>query len=205
MSTPGTDDFAPTADEPLRGRLRRADKVMSAPEIEALLTGAFCGRTATVGPDGYPYIVPNLFVWLRGQVYLHTAKLEGHFLANVRHADRISFEVDEAGEVFPYGPVECDTSVSYRSVIVFGKIRIIGDDAEKIEFYTTFMAKYAPAESWARSRGSFPRLGKTIVYAITPEAITGKQGLLPALADRWPNRKPAAPAPPPGAPPEGAA
>jgi nitroimidazol reductase NimA-like FMN-containing flavoprotein (pyridoxamine 5'-phosphate oxidase superfamily) len=106
--------------------------------------------------------------------------------------------------VFPYGPVECDTSVSYRSVIVFGKIRIIENEAAKIEFYTTFMTKYAPAESWGRDRGSFPRLGKTIVYAITPEAITGKQGLLSALADRWPNRQPAAPTLPLGTPPDGA-
>jgi len=193
MSTPGV---TPASTEPaLRGRLRRADKIMSMAEVDAFLAGAFCGRTATVGADGYPYVVPNLFVWLRGQVYLHTAKVDGHFLANVRHADRISFEADQAGEVFPYGPVECDTSVSYQSVIVFGRIRIIESDAEKIEFYSTFMAKYAPAESWGRERGSFPRRDKTIVYAITPEAITGKQGPLPLLAERWPNKRPAAAAP----------
>jgi hypothetical protein len=40
MSTPGTDDFAPTADEPIRGRLRRADKVMSAPPLGAPPQGA---------------------------------------------------------------------------------------------------------------------------------------------------------------------
>jgi nitroimidazol reductase NimA-like FMN-containing flavoprotein (pyridoxamine 5'-phosphate oxidase superfamily) len=186
MCTPGSDNQPPAADEAVRrGRLRRADKEMSAAEVEAFLSSAFCGRTATVGSDGYPYIVPNLFVWLRGQVFLHTARLEGHFLDNVRHADRVSFEIDEPGEVFPYGPVECDTSVSYRSVIVFGRIRLIDDDAQKIEFYSTFMTKYAPAESWGRERGSFPRRGKTIVYAITPEAITGKEGTLPKLAQRW--------------------
>ncbi len=186
MSAPDTDDVILPAGDPLRrGRLRRADKVMSTEETESFLSSRFCGRTATVDADGYPYVVPNLFVWMHGQVYLHTAKLEGHFLANVRHADRASFEVDEAGEVFPYGPVECDTSVSYRSVIVFGRIRIIDDEAQKIEFYAAFLAKYAPADSWGRERGSFPRLDKTIVYAIRPEAITGKQGPLPALDRRW--------------------
>jgi nitroimidazol reductase NimA-like FMN-containing flavoprotein (pyridoxamine 5'-phosphate oxidase superfamily) len=182
-----------TPESHLRGRLRRADKVMSTGEIDAFLAGAFCGRTATVGPDGYPYVVPNLFVWQRGLVYLHTANVTGHFLTNVRHADKISFEVDEPGEVFPYGAVECDTSVSYRSVILFGRIRIVADQGEKTGFYTSFMTKYAPAGSWGRERGSFPRLDKTIVYVITPEAITGKQGPLPALAERWPNRKPARP------------
>jgi hypothetical protein len=189
MSTPGGVDAGGALDDPFRrGRFRRADKVMTAAQIGEFLGHAFCGRTATVGPDGYPYVVPNLFIWQRGCVYLHTAKVAGHFLANVRHADKVSFEVDEPGEVFPYGPVECDTSVSYRSVVLFGRIRVIDAEAEKSEFYSAFMSKYAPADSWGRERGSFPRLDKTIVYAITPEAVTGKQGTLPALAQRWQHR-----------------
>ena len=44
----------------IRGQLRRADKVMSTAEIDHVLRTRFCGRTATVGSDGYPYVVPNL-------------------------------------------------------------------------------------------------------------------------------------------------
>ncbi len=154
-------------------------------EIDALLATAFCGRTATVGADGYPYVVPNLFIWRNQQIYLHTAKLDGHFLENVRHTDRCSFEIAEPGEIFPYGPVECDTSVAYRSVIVFGRIRVIDDAAEKVEFFSAFMAKYAPPESWGRERGSFPRIDKTIVFELQPEALTGKKGPLPMAAERW--------------------
>ncbi|MGA2709377.1 MAG: pyridoxamine 5'-phosphate oxidase family protein [Steroidobacteraceae bacterium] len=199
MSTPNTLDPGAAAPieaadaTPRRGRLRRADKVMTTEEIDAFLAGTFCGRTATIGPDGYPYVVPNLFIWTRGQVYLHNAKIVGHFMTNVRYCDRVSFEIDEAGEVYPYGPAECDTTVSYRSVVLFGRIRIVEDEAEKIEFYTAVMRKYAPAESWGRERGSFPRLGMTVVYAITPELITGKQGPLPPLAQRWSKPKPKLP------------
>jgi nitroimidazol reductase NimA-like FMN-containing flavoprotein (pyridoxamine 5'-phosphate oxidase superfamily) len=170
-----------------RGRMRRTDKAMTPEEIDALLSRVFCGRTATVGADGYPYLVPNLFVWRAGEVYLHTALSEGHFIANVRLSDRICFEADEPGEIFPYGHVECDTSVSYRSVIVFGRIRIVEEEAEKTAFYQAFLQKYAPEESWGREKGSFPRMRSTIVYAITPDAVTGKEGRLPPLADRWPN------------------
>jgi len=176
----------PEDESPRRGNLRRADKIMSNEEIDAFLASTFCGRTATVGPDGYPYVVPNLFIWAKGQIYLHNAKVVGHFMTNVRHCDRVRFEIDEVGEVYPYGAVECDTTISYRSVVLFGRIRIVDDTAEKIEFYTAVMKKYAPPESWGRERGTFPRLDKTVVYAITPEQITGKQGPLPPLAKRWP-------------------
>lgn len=177
-----------TAETEIRGRLRRTDKRMHDAEAQALLARAFCGRTATVGADGYPYVVPNLFVWMQGRVFLHTAPYEGHFLRNVRHCDRVSFEVDEPGQIFPYGHVECDTSVSYRSVIVFGRIRIVSDESEKTLFYEAFLRKYAPPDSWGREKGSFPRLKGTIVYFIEPEVLTGKEGKLPALEDQWPRR-----------------
>jgi uncharacterized protein len=169
-----------------RGQLRRGDKLLTVDEVGAFLAEAFCGRTATVGPDGYPYIAPNLFVWHDGVVYLHTTRHPGHFAANVRHCDRVSFEVDEAGEVFPYGNVECDTSVSYRSVVMFGRIRVLDAATEAEDFFRRFMTKYAPADSWGREVGSFPRIPATIVYAIMPELITGKRGILPPLDQRWP-------------------
>ena len=37
---------------PPRAQLGRADKVMSADEIDAFLATSFCGRTATFGADG---------------------------------------------------------------------------------------------------------------------------------------------------------
>ena len=161
---------------------------MSREEAEQFLAAAFCERTGTLGPDGYPYVVPNLFVWLDGQVYLHTARYQGHFLTNVEFHEQVSFEVDEPGEIYPYGHVECDTSVSYVSVILFGRIRKVTDEEEQRRFYRAFMDKYAPADSWGREKDSFPRIPGTIVYAITPEALTGKRGELPGISERWPAR-----------------
>lgn len=192
MSDPNAaGESAPNGDagvEPLRGRLVRADKVMTPEEINAFLQAAFCARIATVDAEGYPYIQPNLFTWLDGQIYMHTARRPGHFLANIRHSDRVCFEADAPGEVFPYGHVECDTSVAYASVVIFGRIRVVENDDEQSRFFTAFMSKYAPADSWGRDQGSFPRMGSTIVYAITPELITGKRGQLPAANERWPSR-----------------
>jgi uncharacterized protein len=174
-----------SASAPARGVLRRSDKAMSAQEMRTFLVGAYCGRTATSGRDGFPYVVPNLYVWMEERIYLHTAKQSGHFLANVSFCDRVCFEVDAPGETFPYGPIECDTSIAFRSVVVFGRIRIIDERSEKLRFFEAFMRKYAPADSWGRPRGTFPRVDATIVYVIEPEAMTGKETPLPPEDKRW--------------------
>ena len=74
--------------------------------------------------------------------------------------------------------------------MIFGRVRIIDDEPTKTRFYSAFMRKYAPEDSWGRERDSFPRLARTIVYAITPESITGKQGPLPGIDKRWSAAKP---------------
>ncbi len=170
---------------PRRGDLRRADKIMGAQEVRDFLASARCGRTATIGEDGFPYVVPNLFVWMENQIFLHTARSRGHFLTNVQFCDRVCFEVDEPGDTFPYGPVECDTSIAFRSVIVFGRIRTIQDLQIRQRFFTAFMSKYAPQESWGREQNSFPRIDSTILYSIAPEVMTGKQTPYPVAEKIW--------------------
>ena len=41
--------------------VRRADKVMSEAAAREMLAGGFAGRLGTVGPDGWPYVVPLLY------------------------------------------------------------------------------------------------------------------------------------------------
>jgi nitroimidazol reductase NimA-like FMN-containing flavoprotein (pyridoxamine 5'-phosphate oxidase superfamily) len=103
-------------------QMRRADKVMSETRTLETLQQGFCGRLATIGEDGYPYCVPMLYVWLNGEVCLHNAKTRGHLRANVDHESRVCFEIDDPGAVFPYGRFECDTSVAFKSVVLFGNI-----------------------------------------------------------------------------------
>jgi nitroimidazol reductase NimA-like FMN-containing flavoprotein (pyridoxamine 5'-phosphate oxidase superfamily) len=51
--------------------------------------------------------------------------------------------VDEPDQVYPYGRFECDTTVAYRSVTLFGSIVAVGDAEAKRTFFTRLMAKYA--------------------------------------------------------------
>jgi nitroimidazol reductase NimA-like FMN-containing flavoprotein (pyridoxamine 5'-phosphate oxidase superfamily) len=165
--------------------VRRVDKVMSAERTLEVLAGGYAGRLATVGPDGWPYIVPLLYVWRDGEVWVHNTSARGHLRANVEHEPRVCFEVDEPGEVFAYGRFECDTSLAYRSAVVFGRIRIVEDRPRKGAFFTALLAKYGDP-GWDRPANFFPRLEEVTVYAIAVERITGKETALPAVTDRWP-------------------
>jgi nitroimidazol reductase NimA-like FMN-containing flavoprotein (pyridoxamine 5'-phosphate oxidase superfamily) len=140
-------------------RVRRADKLMREERTLETLIRGFCGRLGTVREDGYPYVVPLLYVWLDGQIYTHNTRAVGHLRRNVDQDARVCFEVDEPGTVFPYGRFECDSSVSYRSAIAFGTIRIVTDDAEKARFCDALMAKYSQPDL-GRPEGFYPRLGQ---------------------------------------------
>ncbi|MFQ5545755.1 MAG: pyridoxamine 5'-phosphate oxidase family protein, partial [Acidiferrobacterales bacterium] len=49
-------------------KVRRADKLMSEARTRELMAQAYAGRLATVGTDGWPYIVPLLYVWMNNEV-----------------------------------------------------------------------------------------------------------------------------------------
>ena len=61
-----------------------------------------------------------LYVVREGRLYAHNTIARGHLRASVEHEARVCFEGDAPGQVFDYGRFECDSSVAYRSVIVFG-------------------------------------------------------------------------------------
>jgi nitroimidazol reductase NimA-like FMN-containing flavoprotein (pyridoxamine 5'-phosphate oxidase superfamily) len=165
--------------------LRRKDKEMQeARALDAIARG-FVGRIATVGPDGWPYCVPFLYVWSGGELLLHNSASRGHFRTNVDNDERVCFELDEAGDVFNYGRFQCDTSVAFCSVIVFGTIKVIEDEGAKTRFFDALMAKYGKPGS-GRPEHFYPRIGEITLYAIKPERITGKETPLPDAAQQWP-------------------
>jgi len=166
-------------------QVRRADKLMAEERARETLERGFCGRLATVGEDGAPYCVPLLYVCMDGEVFVHNTRARGHLRENVDREPRVCFEVDEAGEVFAYGRFECDSTVAYRSVIIFGRIRVVEDLPTKRRFCDGLMAKYAKKD-WERPKGFYPRIDQITVYAISVERMSGKETPLPGVSERWP-------------------
>ena len=165
--------------------VRRADKLMAQAKVDELLSTGYVGHLASVSPDGSPYVCPLLYVWVDAQVWVHNTSARGHLQDNVRHDPRVCFEVSVPGKVFAYGRYECDTSVEYRSIVVFGRMAIVEDPARKARFFDGLMAKYY-GDDPTRPKSFYPRLDAVTVYALSVERITGKEQVLPAKETQWP-------------------
>ena len=166
-------------------QLRRADRQMSGQDADEMLERGFSGRLATLGEDGYPYCIPLLYVRIDGEIWVHTSSGRGHFRTCVEHAPRICFEIDAPGQVFDYGRFECDSTVSYASVMAFGRVSVVDDAAIKRRFFSALMAKYRTAGA-PRPKDFYPRINQIALYRLAIDRITGKQIVLPDIAGQWP-------------------
>lgn len=156
-------------------------------EARELIARAYCGRLATMGSDGWPYIVPLLHVFIGDEISLHNTAARGHLRANIERDGRACFEVDEPVKVFDYGRFECDTGLAYQSALAYGRVRIIDDRERKNRFFDELLAKYGTGVP-GRPKSFYPRLDGVTVYAMSVERISGKQCPLPPSSEQWPAR-----------------
>lgn len=136
--------------------------------IDILNRGSY-GVLSVLGDGNYPYPVPVNYVYVDGTIYIHCA-VDGHKTDAVRGHDRAGFCVVDAHDVIP-----SSLSTDYRSVIVFGRARLVVDEGEKDMALRTLCAKYAPEEK-ALMEKEMAELGpRTAVIALDVEHVDGKE------------------------------
>jgi nitroimidazol reductase NimA-like FMN-containing flavoprotein (pyridoxamine 5'-phosphate oxidase superfamily) len=106
-------------------------------------------------------------VYVDGKIYFHGA-MQGHKNDAVKKHDKVSYCVFDEG-------VKNDDGWSYtfRSVIVFGRIRTLTDDDEKVEKLTHLGDKFFPTHDETVSEIE-RLLHRTEVFEITIEHMSGK-------------------------------
>ncbi len=130
------------------------------------------GVLALSGDDGYPYAVPISYVFDGKRLYFHSAK-SGHKLDAVRHNPKASFCVIDKDQVVP----EAYTSY-FRSVIVFGTIRIVEDEQEKYRAIEKLAVKYAPDDTAENRREAIAREWTPLcMLEMTIDHLTGKEAV----------------------------
>lgn len=113
------------------------------PEAEAweILEKGTHGVLALSGDDGYPYALPISYAVHAGHLVFHSA-LSGHKIDAIRRSGRASFCVVGQDDVVPF-----EYTTRYRSVIVFGRLSIVEDEAYKRECIMALGRKYAPMDT----------------------------------------------------------
>ena len=134
--------------------MRRKRQALPPEQCAAILRRGTSGVLALAGDAGYPYAVPLSYVYTDGKLYFHCAKA-GHKLDAIQREPRASFCVIDQDEIVPE-----EYTTYFRSVIAFGRIRILADDAQKRSAIDA-LAQCACGRPEARNR---PRIGAT-VYA----------------------------------------
>lgn len=150
--------------------MRRKNQLLSEEESLNILKNGSHGVLALSGDDGYPYAVPLSYAYDRSKLYFHCAKT-GHKIDAVKSCGKASFCVVDKDEVVPE-----KYTTYFRSAIAFGTIRILEDEAEKLEAIQTIAVKYHPKGS-AEDRQREIREGwdHLCILELSIEHLTGKE------------------------------
>lgn len=148
-------------------KMRRIGQELSAEECMEILTNEPRGVLALLGDDDYPYAIPMSHVYVDGKIYFHGAQ-EGHKNDAVKKHPKASYCVMDKG-------VKAEDSwwYTFKSVIVFGKIRTLTDRNEKIDRLTYLGDKFFPTHE--ETVDEINRLlDRTEVFELTVEHMSGK-------------------------------
>lgn len=108
--------------------LTRKKQKLSTIECKEILKQEVRGVLAVNGDDGYPYALPINFYFdeENNKVYFHSGRV-GHKLDAIANSDKVSFCVYDKGY-----RKDDHWSLNIKSVIIFGRIRIIKDWSEEL-------------------------------------------------------------------------
>ena len=151
--------------------MRRKRQQLSESESIGILQKATSGTLALLGDNGYPYAVPISYVYSEGKLYFHSA-LTGHKVDAIRNYDKASFCVIDKDDVQPE-----KYTTYFRSVIAFGRIRIIEDEVEKLDIARLLGNRYNPNQDEALQKEIEHGLNRMLAIRFDIEHLTGKEAI----------------------------
>lgn len=163
--------------------MRRKKQKMSLEESTAVLMRGTSGVLAVLGDDDYPYAVPISYAYYGTHIYFHCAKA-GHKLDAIKRNNKASFCVIDQDEVVPK-----EYTSYFRSVIVFGTIRIIENEQEKRKAIELLALNYAPEDTADHRNAAINKeWGALCMLEMTIEHITGKEAIELVRAKNLPGK-----------------
>jgi len=150
-------------------QMRRANQQLSHEESCHILHECSSGVLALSGDEGYPYALPISYVFTGEKLIFHCAKT-GHKIDAVRRCEKASFCVIAKDDVQPE-----EYTTRYRSVIVFGRMRILENEDLIISAATALAEKYYPGHLKEHEAYIARYLSSLCVMEMDIEHISGKE------------------------------
>lgn len=151
--------------------MRRNRQLLPEEESIAILENGTSGVLALSGDSGYPYAVPMSYVYNDRKLYFHSA-LNGHKIDAIRRNGLASFCVIAQDVVMP-----AEFTTRFRSVIAFGRIRIIDEPVEKRRTAELLAAKYDPDNLGNLDREMEKGFDRMCMIELEIEHLTGKEAI----------------------------
>ena len=150
-------------------QMRRFKQQIPEEECIDVLKTELRGVLSVIGDDGYPYGMPldHWYSEADGKLYFHCAR-EGHKLDAVTRNDKVSYCVMDKGF-----RKDGDWALNIRSVIIFGRMKVVEDEEKKREICTNICRRFTDDEEYLQKelKNAFPRV---CCLELTPEHMTGK-------------------------------
>ena len=152
--------------------MRRKKQLLSEEACQDILRRGTSGVLALGDRGDYPYAVPISYVYDGSKIYFHGAKV-GHKMEAIEKNSRVSFCVIDQDRIVPE-----KYTTYFRSVIVFGEIRILEEEPEKRRAIEKLAVKYAPQDSPEGRQEAIDRdYGPLCMLELAIEHMTGKEAI----------------------------
>ena len=152
--------------------IRRKKQALGEQECLEILRSGEWGVLGVQGDGGYPYTVPLNYVFHDGRLYFHCAR-EGHKIDAMRRCDKASFCVVDRDDIVP-----AEFTTYFRSVVVFGRLRIVEGQEARSRALAALVEALSPGEPAECRRAELERCWKrdnVEMLELIPEHISGKQ------------------------------
>jgi len=150
-------------------KMQRARQALSPEACVDVLKRELRGVLSVLGDNGYPYGVPlnHWYCEEDGHLYFHSGRT-GHKIDAMTACDKASFCVYDAGF-----RREGEWALNIRSVIVFGRLRLVEDHGRALEISRRLSCKFTSDEQYIQAE--IARSGAAVLcFELIPESITGK-------------------------------
>ena len=137
--------------------------------LQEILQGAVICRIAMMDGDR-PYILPVNYGYSEGCLFIHSAP-EGKKIDLLRKNRQVCFEVEDRPEVIK-GERACDWTTRYRSVVGYGEVEILTDEAGMRRGMEIIMAQHGAPDLIDFNQRNLDRM---VILKLRITSMTGKK------------------------------